>query len=45
MLKESLLNFEHLVQVNDPLNPLAETLTREQLWQGLVLRAEFVRKR
>ena len=34
------MNFEHLVQVNDPLNPLAETLTREQLWQGLVLRAE-----
>ncbi|MGN6316005.1 SRPBCC family protein [Trinickia sp.] len=34
------MNFEHLVQVNDPLNPLAETLTRDQLWQGLVLRAE-----
>ena len=34
------MNFEHLVQVNDPLNPLAETLTREQLWEGLVLRAE-----
>lgn len=34
------MNFEHLVQINDPLNPLAETLTREQLWEGLVLRAE-----
>ena len=34
------MNFEHLVQVNDPLNPLAETLTRDQLWEGLVLRAE-----
>jgi hypothetical protein len=34
------LNFEHLVQVNDPLNPLVETLTRDQLWEGLVLRAE-----
>jgi len=34
------LNFEHLIQINDPLNPLVETLTREQLWEGLVLRAE-----
>lgn len=34
------MNFEHLVQINDPLNPLAEVLTREQLWEGLVLRAE-----
>lgn len=34
------MNFEHLIQVNDPLNPLAETLTREELWAGLVLRAE-----
>ncbi|SDH07989.1 protein of unknown function [Paraburkholderia phenazinium] len=36
----SVLNFEHLIQINDPLNPLVETLTREQLWEGLVLRAE-----
>lgn len=34
------MNFEHLVQVNDPLNPLVETITRDQLWEGLVLRAE-----
>ena len=34
------MNFEHLIQINDPLNPLVETLTREQLWEGLVLRAE-----
>jgi hypothetical protein len=34
------LNFEHLIQINDPLNPLVDSLTREQLWQGLVLRAE-----
>jgi hypothetical protein len=34
------LHFEHLIQINDPLNPLVETLTREQLWDGLVLRAE-----
>jgi hypothetical protein len=34
------LNFEHLIQVNDPLNPLTTTLTRDELWAGLVLRAE-----
>jgi hypothetical protein len=34
------LNFEQLIQINDPLNPLVESLTREQLWEGLVLRAE-----
>lgn len=34
------MRFEHLVQVNDPVHPLIEPLTRAQLWQGLVLRAE-----
>lgn len=34
------MHFEHLIQVNDPQNPLAQSLTREQLWDGLVLRAE-----
>ena len=34
------MNFEHLIQINDPLNPLVDPLTREQLWEGLVLRAE-----
>lgn len=34
------MNFEHLIQINDPLNPLVEAMTREQLWEGLVLRAE-----
>ncbi|CAB3770598.1 SRPBCC family protein [Paraburkholderia solisilvae] len=34
------MNFEHLIQINDPLNPLVEDLTRDQLWEGLVLRAE-----
>jgi hypothetical protein len=34
------LNFEHLIQINDPLNPFVESMTREQVWQGLVLRAE-----
>jgi hypothetical protein len=34
------LNFEHLIQINDPQNPLVAPMTREQLWEGLVLRAE-----
>jgi hypothetical protein len=34
------MRFEHLVQINDPLMPLLTELTREQLWRGLVLRAE-----
>jgi len=34
------MKFNHLIQINDPLNPLVDTLTREELWQGLVLRAE-----
>ncbi|WDD94682.1 DUF1857 family protein [Burkholderia sp. FERM BP-3421] len=34
------MNFEHLIQINDPSNPTLPTLTRAQLWEGLVLRAE-----
>jgi hypothetical protein len=34
------MKFEHLIQINDPLNPLIDALSREQLWRGLVLRAE-----
>jgi len=34
------MKFTHLVQINDPLNPLIDLLTREQLWSGLKLRAE-----
>lgn len=34
------MKFGHLIEVNDPLNPLIEPLSREQLWRGLVLRAE-----
>jgi len=34
------MKFEHLIEINDPLNPLVDTITREQLWRGLVLRAE-----
>lgn len=33
------LQFEHLIEINDPLNPLLEPLTPHQIWQGLVLRA------
>ena len=37
------MKFEHLVEVNDPLNPLIDTLSREQLWRGLVMRADSPR--
>ena len=30
------MKFEHLIQINDPLNPLIDTLDRAQLWQGLM---------
>ncbi|WGS40914.1 SRPBCC family protein [Burkholderia sp. JSH-S8] len=33
------MNFEHLIQINAD-DPAVPTLTREQLWEGLVLRAE-----
>lgn len=33
------MKFEHLVQINDPLNPLIDPLTRDQLWRGLKRRA------
>jgi hypothetical protein len=34
------MRFNHLIEINDPLNPLIDPLTRQQLWRGLVLRAE-----
>lgn len=34
------MNFEHLIQINDPENPLIESLTREQLWSGLCHRVD-----
>lgn len=34
------MKFEHLIEINDPLNPLIDTLSHEQVWRGLVLRAE-----
>ncbi|RQS59892.1 DUF1857 family protein [Burkholderia sp. Bp8963] len=33
------MNFEHLIQINAD-DPAVPTLTRDQLWEGLVLRAE-----
>lgn len=34
------MHYEHLVQINDPADPRVPPLTREQLWLGLVARAE-----
>jgi hypothetical protein len=34
------MKFEHLIEINDPLNPLIDALSIKQLWSGLVLRAE-----
>jgi hypothetical protein len=34
------MQFHHLVEINDPLNPLIDSLTRAQVWRGLVIRAE-----
>lgn len=34
------MNFEHVVIVNEPDNPLLIDLSREQLWFGLLCRAE-----
>jgi hypothetical protein len=34
------MRFEHLVQINDPLQPLLTEVSRLQLWRGLLRRAE-----
>lgn len=34
------MKFEHLVEINDLADPLAYVISREQLWRGLVMRAE-----
>lgn len=34
------VNFEHLIQINDPNNPLLAELTRAQIWRGLWARVE-----
>ncbi|MDO8298586.1 SRPBCC family protein [Lacisediminimonas sp.] len=38
------MRFSHLVEINDPQNPLITPLTRDQLWRGLVLRAEMPKR-
>ncbi len=35
------MKFEHLIEINDLNNSFVPQMTREQLWNGLVLRAEF----
>jgi hypothetical protein len=37
------LKFEHLIEVNDLANPLLTRLSREELWFGLLCRAEDAR--
>ena len=37
----ALLEFEHIIQVNDPNQPELTVLSREVLWQGLVYRASY----
>jgi hypothetical protein len=34
------MKFEHLIQINDPLNPLIDALSRDQLWRGLMAYVE-----
>ncbi len=34
------MKFEHLVEINDLTNPNILVITRDQLWRGLILRAE-----
>jgi hypothetical protein len=34
------MRFEHLLQVNDPLLPLLDPLSRDQLWRGLARRVD-----
>lgn len=34
------MRFEHLIEINDPHNPLIPPLTRAELWRGLMYRVE-----
>jgi hypothetical protein len=34
------MQFEHLIQINDPQNPLIPPLSRQQVWRGLLHRVE-----
>ena len=33
------MRYEHLIEINDPLFPLIDPISRDDLWEGLVLRA------
>lgn len=37
------MKFEHLIEINSPGDPRIEMISRKQLWDGLVLRAETPR--
>lgn len=39
LMKNSPLEFEHIVQVNDPLDRVNISVKRNELWEGLLLRA------
>ena len=39
MPEQGFLEFEHIVQVNEPANPTSADISRAHLWEGLVLRA------
>jgi len=34
------MHFVHVIEINDPRNPLLDVVTREQVWRGLLRRAE-----
>lgn len=40
-MSRPLLEFEHLVQINDPADKRLPVMSREDLWQGLVFRARY----
>ncbi|MDT8429043.1 MAG: AtaL-like protein [Pseudomonadales bacterium] len=41
MSDQKLLEFEHLIQINDPQRPDIAFISRAQLWGGLVFRARY----
>lgn len=34
------MKFEHLIEINNPANPMIPLIGRDRLWQGLMVRAE-----
>ncbi|MBU2097333.1 MAG: DUF1857 family protein [Gammaproteobacteria bacterium] len=40
-MSSALLEFEHLIQINDPADSRVPDLSRDALWQGLVFRAKY----